>query len=215
VLRRRRGPRGAGVAQRGEAVARKTPEEKQAWHAAAKTARAEAAALRKAAAAANVAAAQKRGRGRPSSYTPELAEAICERIAAGELVSEACAEFGVTRLALVGWAEKYPDFGALYARAREAQADACFEFALKAGRIATPADAQSQRLRHDAEKWAAAKLRPRAYSDKHQHEVSGPDGAPIQTQAVTIDPSSLTAEQRAVLRTALTAMRPPSERGGA
>ena len=61
-------------------------------------------------------------------------------IAAGELVSEACAEFGVTRLALVGWAEKYPDFGALYARAREAQADACFEFALKAGRIATPAD---------------------------------------------------------------------------
>lgn len=207
-------------------VARKTPEEKQAWRDASAAARAEVTAARKAYARSVAAtkpvdpnaagpAANPKTRGRPSTYTPAIGQQICERLSDGELVSDICESLGLTRWTVTQWCDRHPEFGSAYVRAREAQADACFEFALKAGRIATPADAQAQRLRHDAEKWAAAKLRPRAYSDKHQHEVSGPDGAPIQTQAVTIDPSSLTAEQRAVLRTALTAMRPPSERGGA
>ena len=115
---------------------------------------------------------------RPSTYTPELGLAICERMALGGTVREICrnqkmpAESTVRRWALVN-----DEFSSLYALARERQADAWFDEALRISREADssgdPKLVPGSRLYVDTLKWAAAKLRPRSYSDKVQIEQSG------------------------------------------
>lgn len=42
------------------------------------------------------------------------------------------------------------------------------------------------RLRVDARKWVASKLKPKKYGDKVQQEVSGPDGGPVQVSAIEV-----------------------------
>lgn len=44
---------------------------------------------------------------------------------------------------------------------------------------------QRSRLRIDARKWMAGKLRPKVYGDKVSAELSGPDGGPIETSITT------------------------------
>lgn len=129
---------------------------------------------------------------RPSTYTPELGLAICERMALGGTVREICrnqkmpAESTVRRWALVN-----DEFSSLYALARERQADAWFDEALRISREADssgdPKLVPGSRLYVDTLKWAAAKLRPRAYSDKHQVEMSGPEGGPVQFEELAKD----------------------------
>jgi hypothetical protein len=41
------------------------------------------------------------------------------------------------------------------------------------------------RLRVDARKWVAAKLKPKKYADKITNEHTGANGGPIQTQQIT------------------------------
>ena len=41
-------------------------------------------------------------------------------------------------------------------------------------------DPNSARVEIDAIKWQAGKLKPNKYSDKYVHEISGPDGGPIE-----------------------------------
>lgn len=56
--------------------------------------------------------------GRPSSYTPEIAEEICDRIASGETLTALCREQSMPALRTVmGWLDK-PEFAPRYARAK-------------------------------------------------------------------------------------------------
>ena len=75
------------------------------------------------------------------------------------------------------WALVNDEFSSLYALARERQADALFDEALRISREADssgdPKLVPGSRLYVDTLKWAAAKLRPRSYSDKVQIEQSG------------------------------------------
>jgi hypothetical protein len=150
--------------------------------------------------------AGKRKIGRPTTFTPTVGQEICERISSGELVKDVCASLGIPRFTLSGWVDRNPEFATAYARAREMQADAHFDLAIQSAREATPENAQAARVKMDAEKWAAAKLRPHAYGDRQQTEITGANGGPVQMQAITIDPTDLTPEQRLVLRQALTAV---------
>jgi len=104
--------------------------------------------------------------GRPSSYTPELAAAICARMAGGETLTAICREPGMPCHSTVRlWAVEDRDgFSARYARAREAQAHAIAEGALDGARCAT--DAALGRLEFDARRWFAAKMLPRTYGEK-------------------------------------------------
>jgi hypothetical protein len=139
--------------------------------------------------------------GRPSKYTPKLGLAICERMALGETVREICdsgtmpAESTVRRWALVD-----EEFSALYAQARERQADAWFDKALT---IASSADMATDpkvvpgaRLHVDTLKWAAAKLRPRTYSDKLQLEHSGGQTVTMRTDLSALSDEELEALER-------------------
>jgi hypothetical protein len=125
--------------------------------------------------------------GRPSTYTPELADQYLTRLAEGELTVEISAESGMpSRATIFRWREAHPEFRNAYARAREMQAQACAEKAVLAGRKATPEDAAAARVRFDADRWLAARLDPNNYCERVQTQQLGKNGDPIDTLRVEV-----------------------------
>jgi hypothetical protein len=122
--------------------------------------------------------------GRPSGFSQSAADTICARIADGESLRSICAEKAMpSRAAVFKWLQDFPIFADQYARAREDQAET---YADDVVRIADQElDANRARVRIDARKWAAGKLKPKKYGDKVVNEHSGPDGAPIETVALS------------------------------
>lgn len=121
-----------------------------------------------------------------SSYTEEMADIICERIANGESLKAICEEEGMpSKSTVFKWLSENQSLSDKYARAREAQADALFDDILS---IADDGrndwmerkDAEDEnmgwrengealrrsQLRIDARKWMAGKLRPKKYGEK-------------------------------------------------
>jgi hypothetical protein len=66
---------------------------------------------------------EKMKRGRPSDYSPELAEAICAGIAEGLLFPEVCKRPGMPSPATIVWLNKFPEFLEQYATAKEIQCE--------------------------------------------------------------------------------------------
>ncbi|HEY1243786.1 MAG TPA: hypothetical protein VGF29_03050 [Hyphomicrobiaceae bacterium] len=117
---------------------------------------------------------------RPTAYTPELGQAICERIAAREPLYAICADPSMpTERTLSKWRLAHEAFAEAYALAREARADARADRIdqyiddLKTGRL----DPHSAKVMIDAERWQAGKEMPGKYSDRV--EVTGAGGAPL------------------------------------
>ena len=145
------------------------------------------------------------GEGAPSTYTPEIADEICERLSVGENIRAICNNDGMPHVATVfRWLEKHQEFRELYARAREAQAEYLFDEIIEIADDGTndyvaQKDAenailgwrengevlQRSRLRVDARKWAAAKLAPKKYGERQEHIHKGPNG-PIETITTTM-----------------------------
>jgi hypothetical protein len=125
--------------------------------------------------------------GRPSGYSIDIAEEICERMANGKGLREICrADDMPDRTTVLRWLEKHADFRVQYARAREALMDFYQEEILRiafddAGDIfiengktvADHARVQRARLKVDAIKWIMSKLAPRRYGDSPETTRSG------------------------------------------
>lgn len=149
--------------------------------------------------------------GRPSSFTQEVADAICERLADGQSLREICQDEDMPNRATVfRWLAKFKEFSDQYAHAREEQADSLFDEILsiaddgrndwmeKHGKegenIGWQENGEALRrsqLRIDARKWMAGKLRPKRYGDRTQMELTGPqgeDGEPTAIQFTIVDP---------------------------
>jgi hypothetical protein len=99
------------------------------------------------------------------AYTDDLVIELCEHVADGLSLKEACALPGMpSRTTAYKWLAEYSFFANTYARAREERAD------LVADEIITIADTepdpQKARNRIDARKWWAARVNPKAYGDK-------------------------------------------------
>jgi hypothetical protein len=61
-------------------------------------------------------------RGRPSHYSAEIADTICDRLAGGESLRGICADAGIPDRATVSrWLGRYEEFRDLYGSARECQ----------------------------------------------------------------------------------------------
>lgn len=121
--------------------------------------------------------------GRPSTYTDEMGDLICERLVQGDSLNKMCKEEGMpSSSAVYVWIERHPTFAEKYARARSAQTEAMLEQMLD---IADDAqiDPQDKRIRIDTRKWAMSKLRPKKYGDKLDLEHSGPDGGAIKVES--------------------------------
>jgi len=81
------------------------------------------------------------------------------------------------RATVFRWLGANVEFCDQYARARESQADALFDEILGiSDNTQEDADVQRDRLRVDARKWMAGKLRPKAYGEKVDltHDVADP-----------------------------------------
>ena len=63
-----------------------------------------------------------RKRGRPSTYSYETVEVICERLAYGESLRQICCDKTMPgRRTIFQWLAKYPEFARLYTAARHDQ----------------------------------------------------------------------------------------------
>lgn len=132
--------------------------------------------------------------GRPSDFTQEMADTICERLAAGESLRKMCLEDDnlPNERTVYRWLGSHEDFCQKYARARERQAEPHLEDILE---IADADDIkpEDKRVRIDARKWAMSKLAARRYGDK---TILGNDpDNPLPAPASDIDLARLIAFQ--------------------
>lgn len=119
---------------------------------------------------------------RPTAYTHELADVLCEGLALGRSLAVVCADESMPSMSSVyRWLREDAEFQKTYARAREDGADSL------ADEIQDIADSDPGsnamgidrggvdhlKLRVDARKWIAAKLKPKKYGDAHKVEHSG------------------------------------------
>jgi len=130
-------------------------------------------------------AAQKRGRGRPTSYSESRATTILTRIANGEKLRDICSEDGMpSASAVCQWAaEDREGFSKRYVRALEARGWYWAEemVSIADGSEDTDSDAQRDKLRVETRKWLLTKLMPNRFGERQQLEHSGPNGGPVQT----------------------------------
>lgn len=106
---------------------------------------------------------------------------FCDHITAGGHLAEFCRERGLSYTSMQRWINADPGRTVLYARAREDRADKLADEMVAISDEATVAAThdgesvtlaldsaaiQRNRLRVDARKWIAAKLKPRTYGDK-------------------------------------------------
>lgn len=128
--------------------------------------------------------------GRPAlEFSQEVADHICEQIAEGRSLRAILREDESlpSSSTIFKWLAQNEEFAKQYARAREAQADSLFDEILtiaddglndtytdEEGNVRTNQDVIARsRLRVDARKWMAGKLRPKVYGEKIQTELSG------------------------------------------
>lgn len=124
--------------------------------------------------------------GRPSNYTTELADQICERISEGESLRHICLDDCMPNKATVfRWLSGNKEFSDQYACARDAQADTLADEIVDIadevskdtyvdgdGVTRTNQEAVARsRLRVDARKWVASKLKPKVYGDRIEADM--------------------------------------------
>lgn len=137
----------------------------------------------------------KRKTGRPSAFTEDLGDRICERIADGDSLRTICdSDEMPDRTTVLRWLadDQHRSFAAKYARAREAQGDLMDEKVLAIADKCTPETAQADRVKIAAYQWRASKLKPKVYGDRLHQELTGPNGGPLQTEEL----SALTPDER-------------------
>lgn len=135
-------------------------------------------------------------RGRPSLYTQDIADAICERLADGESLRAICRDEGMPQESTVRlWAlEDREGFSAQYTKARDigldAMADELLEIADDGSNdwmqrnygeqeawVANGEAMGRSRLRLDTRKWLMSKMAAKRYGDKLLHTGADGDGA--------------------------------------
>ncbi len=129
---------------------------------------------------------QASGRGRPTIYTDELAKEICDRIAEGESLKAICLSNGMpSRSIIYDWKRDNPIFSDMYAQAKRDQADSLAD---EIHYIAdTEPDPAKARVRVDARKWTASKLRPGSYGERAQVDLN------LKRDVTDIDDAELAA----------------------
>jgi hypothetical protein len=105
--------------------------------------------------------------GRPTDYTEDLGDLVCDGICRKIPLARLCDEDDSlpTPRTVYKWLRVHPEFVQNYTRAKEDQADylaeECLEIADHDG--LEPAD---KRIRVDTRKWLASKFQPKKYGDK-------------------------------------------------
>jgi hypothetical protein len=140
--------------------------------------------------------------GRHSTYTDEMADAICERLCDGESLRSICRDETMPHIAtILRMIDRHEHFREQYTRALAVRAETMAEEILEIadngtndtyedgdGNKRTDHDVIARsRLRVDSRKWLASKLLPKKYGDKITQEHTGANGGPIAT-TITLTP---------------------------
>lgn len=135
----------------------------------------------------------------PFYKTPGAIDDLCGYIATGGHLAGFCRERGLLYTSVSDWIYNNPERSVMYARAREERAEVLADEIVAISdeaevearyngddvKLALDATAVARnRLRVDARKWAASKLKPRVYGDKVTQEHTGKDGGPMQIAAM-------------------------------
>ena len=143
--------------------------------------------------------------GRPTIYSVEVADAICERIADGESLRAICKdEDKPSKSTVFRWLKANEEFRDQYARAKVEMADSLFDDMLA---IADGTDKDKdedgkvdvdhinrQRIRIETRKWMAGKLKPKVYGDRIDHTSSDGSMRPSIIRQIIVD-STITEDE--------------------
>jgi hypothetical protein len=124
---------------------------------------------------------------RPSAYSEEIAEVICDRLANGESLVAICASDELPhRSTVLRWLAKDDSFATRCARARDAQADYAFDemAAIEDQTLAGVVPPDVARVVLSSKQWRASKLAPKKYGDKVTQVHEGGD-KPVQLENIT------------------------------
>ncbi len=105
-----------------------------------------------------------RGRGRPSLYTSETADRICDRLADGESLKAICRSPGMpSARAVLSWAARRPEFRGQYDFAREMGRETIGHdvLAIADGLFRSPDEIKDARRRIDTLKWHLGRMAPK------------------------------------------------------
>lgn len=119
-------------------------------------------------------------KGRPSKYSIELANSICEQISQGKSLSIVCKGEGMPSPATVfSWLNKYSDFSENYARACVERSEAMMEemfaiiddssndwMTINGMRVVNRENVERSKARVDLRKWYLSKMKPKKYGDQ-------------------------------------------------
>lgn len=120
--------------------------------------------------------------GRPTVFTQELADEICERIACAESLKTIVKDAHMpSERSVFRWLIANTDFCQQYTRAHEAQGDANADNVTHIAErvLSGELDASAGRVAIDAYKWAAGKRNTKKYGDKVAVDHSGTVNHPI------------------------------------
>jgi hypothetical protein len=121
--------------------------------------------------------------GRPSDYTPEIVDEICQRLPAESMLRICMDEHMPTRQTVYNWLGRHADFFDRYVRARELQSHHIADIPAHMSIHGVGADPQAAAVQLNACKWTAGKLNGKLYGDKTNINLGGQDDAPpIKTE---------------------------------
>jgi hypothetical protein len=120
---------------------------------------------------------------RPSDFTKELGDEICNQLSEGLSLRTVClSDTMPSKTTVFNWLRTNKEFLDQYARAKEESADALYEETIDIADedvikkdISDNARVQVQRLRVDTRKWMMSKMKPKKYGDKIDHTTNGKD----------------------------------------
>jgi len=123
--------------------------------------------------------------GRPTTYTQELADKICEELAIGKSLRTVCAAEDMPAIRTIfNWFRSQPEFLLQYEKAKQESADAMAEELLDIAddgtndyvererpdgsvhEVLNTEHIQRSRLRVDTRKWLMSKMKPKKYGEK-------------------------------------------------
>ncbi len=134
---------------------------------------------------------KKNPTGRPSIYTQDLADSVCEHLSLGKSLRSVCREEGMPSIAVVfKWIRDKEGFKEQYARAKQEGVEAMAEdimeisddgsndwmernFGETTAWVENKESVQRSRLRIDTRKWLMSKIVPKKYGDKMDHTSDG------------------------------------------
>jgi hypothetical protein len=130
--------------------------------------------------------------GRPSAFTQEIADEICERLSKGESLRSICLgerdDFMPGQTTVYRWLDENEAFRKQYTHARELQAEALADEIINIadggtqGGVEDAVTVSRDKLRVEARKWAASKLLPKKYGDKVALTGGGEGDEPIKSE---------------------------------